>query len=756
MPRRLSKQTPIALILAAAIVTLTWTDAAWRLDRWLYDACLTWLAKPASADIVIVEVDQRSLGTLGRWPWPRDIHAKLLRKLAAARPTAIALDFVFSEADAEHPEADAELSMALRNSGPVILPVIIESNADSLVETLPIASFRSAAILGHANLEIDKDGVGRGLLLRSGLGAARWPAMALAAYAVRYPDALKASTGARTGNNPAGVATGLAGDYRVGLPFYDTSTDFVRVSYADVLSGAVADRVFKDKFVLVGLTAAGIERELPAPLAVGNRPLSGVEFVAAGLDALLKQKFWQELPWLWQCGVALLLTGLTVGAGAWAPARWLPLVVAAFAVGTVVLSLLLLAFGGYWFAPAATVTVVFLSYPLRSWRQFEKLLQSLFAERKRAYITLNAIVDAVVTTRDNGEIDFMNSRALDMFGPKLLEAGRNIDQLFSAQAGGKLWLPSELIAESRSGNAPLKFEHCRLTVSDQQSVTANLVVAPLFGSQGEALGAVITVNDLSERMLMAKLLLKKAEEFSEIRESMDRVEQMSTAKSQFMAQIGHELRTPLNAVIGFAQLLQMEDPEHPLAAEHLEAVNEIFKAGMHLLNLINDLLDLARIESGKLSLNLTAVELTTLLDDCLAWIAPLANPNAIVVELANPLAATTCLYADAGRAKQVLLNFLSNAVKYNRPGGRVVVSTQTTDAGYIRIAVTDTGPGLSTAQLDRLFKSFERLDAEHSGIEGTGIGLAIAKQLTELMAGRVGVSSIPEVGSTFWAEFPRA
>lgn len=756
MPRRLSKQTPIALILGIAIVTLTWSDAAWRLDRWLYDACLNWLAQPASADIVIVEVDQRSLAALGRWPWPRDVHAKLLRELAAARPTAIALDFVFSEPDAEHPEADAELSRALRNSGPVILPVIIESNAGSLVETLPIASFRSAAILGHANLEMDKDGVGRGLLLWSGLGSARWPAMALAIYAVRYPGALRSTTGARTGASLTDSANGLAGDHRVGLPFYDISSDFVRVSYAEVLSGAVSGQVFKDKFVLVGLTAAGIERELPAPLAVGNRPLSGVEFVAAGLDALLKQNLWQALPWLWQCGLALLLTGLTVSAGAWASARWLPLVIAAIAVGAVGVSLMLLTFGGYWFAPAATVTVVLLSYPLRSWRQFEKLLQALFAERKRAYITLNAIVDAVVTTRDNCEIDFMNARALDMFGPKLLEAGRNIDQLFSVQAAGKLYLPSELIAESRSGHAPLKFEHCRLTVSDHQSMTANLVVAPLFGSQGEALGAVITVNDLSERMLMAKLLLKKAEEFSEIRESMDRVEQMSTAKSQFMAQIGHELRTPLNAVIGFAQLLQMEDPEHPLAADHLDAANEIFKAGMHLLNLINDLLDLARIESGKLNLNLTTVELVPLLDDCLAWIAPLANPNAIAVELDNPLAPTTSLHADAGRAKQVLLNFLSNAVKYNRPGGRIVVSTQTTDTGYIRISVTDTGPGLNAAQLGRLFESFERLGAEHSGIEGTGIGLAIAKQLTELMAGRVGVSSIPEVGSTFWAEFPRA
>lgn len=237
-----------------------------------------------------------------------------------------------------------------------------------------------------------------------------------------------------------------------------------------------------------------------------------------------------------------------------------------------------------------------------------------------------------------------------------------------------------------------------------------------------------------------------------MRELINRTEQVSLAKSQFLSQMSHELRTPLNAIIGFAQLMQMDDQEHPLAETHLDSVNEILKAGLHLLGLINELLDLAKIESGKISVNIGSINLAELIKDCQTLITPLAQNKGLALLVDNCLPENIELQADPKRAKQILLNFLSNAVKYNRPHGSINLSSRRVDDNRVRISITDTGNGLAEQQQQLLFQSFQRLGADNTEIEGTGIGLAITKQLAELMNGTVGVSSTPGVGSTFWVE----
>jgi signal transduction histidine kinase len=263
---------------------------------------------------------------------------------------------------------------------------------------------------------------------------------------------------------------------------------------------------------------------------------------------------------------------------------------------------------------------------------------------------------------------------------------------------------------------------------------------------------VLTINDIGERMLMAKMLLQKAEEQTVMRELINRTEQVSLAKSQFLSQMSHELRTPLNAIIGFAQLMQMEDPQHPLAATHLDSVDEILKAGLHLLGLINELLDLAKIESGKISVNIGSIYLAELIKDCQTLMTPLVKNKGLELIVENPLPENIALKADPKRARQILLNFLSNAVKYNRPNGSITLSSRQIGDNRVRISITDTGEGLAEQQQQLLFQSFQRLGADNTDIEGTGIGLAITKQLAELMNGKVGVSSTPGIGSTFWVE----
>jgi PAS domain S-box-containing protein len=227
-------------------------------------------------------------------------------------------------------------------------------------------------------------------------------------------------------------------------------------------------------------------------------------------------------------------------------------------------------------------------------------------------------------------------------------------------------------------------------------------------------------------------------------------ERASAAKSEFLSRMSHELRTPLNAILGFSQLLEL-DHGHPLTPIQQERVTHIRTAGWHLLALINEVLELSRIEAGETPLDLSEVTLQPLIDQCLALMRTDADRRGIALEV-NLLVEAPTVRADGLRLKQVLLNLLSNAVKYNRDLGSVTVqvgpATLSGEAA-LRIAVRDSGRGLTTAQLDKLYQPFNRLGLETAPIEGTGIGLTITRSLVEQMGGALDVASEPGVGSEF-------
>lgn len=229
-------------------------------------------------------------------------------------------------------------------------------------------------------------------------------------------------------------------------------------------------------------------------------------------------------------------------------------------------------------------------------------------------------------------------------------------------------------------------------------------------------------------------------ELEEAREAADRA---NTAKSEFLSRMSHELRTPLNAVIGYAQLLKMRSYD----AKIQDSAHAILKGGHHLLSLINEILDLARIEAGKLTLSLEPVEVKAAIEHALDLVRPTADSQGIEIEIGGDPIEDIFVMADRQRLVQVLLNLLSNAIKFNRPAGQVKVSFYQTDREYCRIEVADTGMGIDDEQTDRLFKPFERLGSE--SIEGTGLGLALSSSLAQLMGGAIALVSTSPQGSTF-------
>ncbi len=241
---------------------------------------------------------------------------------------------------------------------------------------------------------------------------------------------------------------------------------------------------------------------------------------------------------------------------------------------------------------------------------------------------------------------------------------------------------------------------------------------------------------------------KKVEEA--LRTAKAGAEKASRAKNIFLSRMSHELRTPLNAILGFAQLLEMSDPS-PADGESL---GHIIRGGRHLLDLINEILDISRIETGRFALSPEPMSSRDAVMECLDLVQPMAKQRNIEMAIDKSWDRDIYIVADRQRLKQVMLNLLANAIKYNRSGGCVSLTCLMPGQGRLRMIVSDTGPGIASENLGKLFTPFERLGAEQTGVEGTGLGLALSRRLIEAMNGTIGVNSTVGVGSRFWVDLP--
>ena len=267
---------------------------------------------------------------------------------------------------------------------------------------------------------------------------------------------------------------------------------------------------------------------------------------------------------------------------------------------------------------------------------------------------------------------------------------------------------------------------------------------PILSADGSFRGYRGAAQEISKQVAAEQALI----------EAREKATSADQAKSEFLSSMSHELRTPLNAILGFGQLLQY-NPKEPLTETQANSVRYILKGGEHLLNLINEVLDLAKIEAGRATFSIENVSTKALFDEVRLLIEPIAEKAKVVLEMIPP-EPDFAIRADYTRIKQALLNLLSNAVKYNFEGGRVAVRAVPSRSGVLRLSVADTGPGIPAEKLPGLFQPFNRLGVEATEIEGTGIGLALSKKLVETMGGAVGCESELGVGSTFWMDMPLA
>ncbi|MBF0588790.1 MAG: PAS domain S-box protein, partial [Magnetococcales bacterium] len=355
-------------------------------------------------------------------------------------------------------------------------------------------------------------------------------------------------------------------------------------------------------------------------------------------------------------------------------------------------------------------------------------------ERIRAIIT--SASEGIVLFDDEGALEMFNPAAESIFGYRSEEVlGTPVFRFFPELGSGDLCPLDPNMLEKQFVGAGIELKVQRKNGTE---APLELSISP-FQLAGRRMYAGV-MRDITVR--------KKAE--MDLRQAKEAAEKANRAKSEFLSSMSHELRTPMNAILGFAQLLE-SDPDEPLTESQRDSMQEIIKAGDHLLELINEVLDLARIEVGKIRLTMEDVLLGEALEESLSLVRPLAAGRDIEIEIEENLR-DQVVHADRMRLKQVMLNLLSNAIKYNRDGGRVTLSSGPAGPGRLMLRVVDTGVGIPEAHMTSVFEAFNRLGAEESEVEGSGIGLVITRRLVELMDGRIGVESEAGKGSAFWIE----
>jgi len=353
-------------------------------------------------------------------------------------------------------------------------------------------------------------------------------------------------------------------------------------------------------------------------------------------------------------------------------------------------------------------------------------------------------IDALMTTDPSGIITDVNQQMIAL-------TGRSRDELIGTPFKHHFTDPERAEAGIKRVLSEKKVSDYELTAcainGHETAVSYNATT--FYDRDGRLQGVFAAARDVTERKRLDVILHDKNTELEHAKEL---AEKSNLAKSIFLSRMSHELRTPLNAILGFAQLLEIGIPP-PNESQRLR-LQQIVKAGWYLLELINEILDLAAIESGKLSLSREAVSLSEVMRECQTLIETQAQSHAINMHFI-PFDESWYAYADRTRVKQVLINLLSNAIKYNREQGTVVVECTLSNPERLLISIRDTGNGLSPEKLLQLFQPFNRLGQENGAEEGTGIGLVVAKQLVELMGGSISVKSSVGVGSEFCVELGR-
>jgi len=733
MRRRLLVEWCAILIMMVAIVGgLSASGGTARIDNAFYDLLIGLRAPPPSDRILLVTIDDRSVAALGRWPWPRDVHARMLRRIAAARPAAIAYDIFFTEAG--RPVADGDLAASVKEARAALLPVLFEApghDGRAIDVTPPIPAIADAAAgLGQVALLPDDDGTARSAMLSFPVDGRAWPHLMELAYrlASGHPS-------------PAFRRSARSGDAAVAIPFQPAAGAFRSVSFASLLAGEVPSAFLRDHIVLVGVTAGGLGDRYRVPLRDGGT-MPGIEIQANLLNDLLADRVVHMLSMPARLA-ASLVPSLLLLIGFW----WLPPNRALFASGGMIVAALavpgaMLALGGLWLPPAPMLIGLLMVYPLWGWRRLQATDRAigeelaLFArepmpvppsapampgldpiggqtERLRASIawmrdlrtlvvdTIEGVSDPLLVTGLDHRVLLANHPAQALFGHD--PVGRSLGDLLGALGGGAVGietLPDEIAAADGR--------------------TFSLRRSPLRSGEAMQRGWILLMADISA--------IRAAE-----RERAEAIEFLS-----------HDMRSPQAAIVTL-----LESGEGAAVPRHL--AGRVIAHARRTLALADDFVQLARLRATRyapeeMDLSDTVVEAVDAL-----WSAAAKRGVRIATEGADH----PCLLPGEHFALlRALINLLDNAVRFSPDHGGIRCRIERAD-GHVLCTIEDEGPGVSPERAAALFDRFGPTAAGGGGLSA-GLGLSYVRSVVERHGGVIRYEARIPHGARFLITLPGA
>ncbi|MGB1547846.1 MAG: CHASE2 domain-containing protein [Alphaproteobacteria bacterium] len=737
MKRRLPH---LLVFLIVAVVYLV--GALVPAEHALMDLRFRMLPRAASGELVVVEIDAQSLGELDSWPWPRSYYAEVLDHLFAAGATTVALDIDLSSSG--DPAGDAALAEALKRAkGRVILPVFeqpaSQGNLESdLVQTTPHEIFQPHARLASVNMFPDSDS-----LVRTHSSIEPWS------------DTLLATMPALL----AGPSSSPIGIYY--LDYGIRPETLPRLGFADVLRGDFDPAAVAGRKVIIGTTSIQLGDLIPTPV---YRTLPGPIVQALAFESILQDRALYHSTPLLTLGLALMLV-LLLGPklAKWSWRRGL-IVVVGLSGGIFITSVVVQGFFPFSMNTTPLILGTMISYLVSFFREFDQQAFRIF-EQRMMIMQRNAMMkcvvedsfDGIVITDETGRIEMFNSGACKMLGHEASDVHHQlihtvIPELKTIDTNDGIERPKDAVFSSSrlAGPYQLTLRHRNGERFDAELVVSTSkmkVTNHLFERRKESrIVYVHTFRDITDR--------KKVE--SAQRQAMEEALSANRAKSEFLANMSHELRTPLNAIIGFSEILKNEMFGPHGVSQYKEYSEDIHRSGAHLLDVINDILDVSKIESGQFTLREQPSSLLPILDASLKIVSRRVEAQQLSMQkFISP--DFPLLMVDARVLRQILINLLSNAVKFTEAGGSVTAEAMLDANGAPVIRIIDTGIGIPEEAIPHLAEPFYQVDgALERKHEGTGLGLHLVEKFVLMMDGKIEIRSTIGSGTAVTVRLPKS
>jgi CHASE2 domain-containing sensor protein/signal transduction histidine kinase len=783
--RRLAVREWFAMLAGMLLLAglLGWQNGLGRLDLTLYDQFLSSTQRPARDDIIIVAIDDYSLSELGRWPWPRDLHAQIINHISNAKPRAIGLDIILSEPERVTANTkrtgDVALAQALKQNNNTVLPVIIANAGAGLSANLPIPELASTALsMGHIDLEHDSDGVVRSVFLNEGQSSVWWPHLALALYKVDHPTVSNDQLpGSKSEVRIKSDTNNLLGNWQrqnhLHIPFAGPSGHFRSIPYVSVLRGEVLNQFFADKYVLIGATAVGMTDSYPTPVSGETGAMAGIEINANILSSLLENKA-ITIASPWQTALFSMIPVLLAMLGYFALSPRLSLFMSG---GLLLLTTAASYYGlrqGIWIAPSAALITLILSYPLWSWRRLEAAINYLGQEFIRLDQEPHLLPE--VSRSDEKIVDVLEQHIKAMETAALRV--RDLRQFISDSMNS---LPDATLVATTDGHVLLANMHANdhftsLGFTDVNGALLPYLFSDLIAPQPidqtydakfdwwhlldikyiDALASGVSAQDKRGRDLLIKSGPSRSStnvltgwivsiiDISTIRAA-------ERSRDETLRFLSHDMRAPQASILALIEL-----QNEPISALPLpELFSRIEKATRKTLGLADNFVQLARAESQEYRLE--EVDFRDIVYDATDEMWSLAQSKKIEITTEIP-DDDFPIKVDRSLMTRAIVNLISNAINYSPENTRVTCAIEhqlSFDEPRIICTVSDQGYGIAPADQIKVFQRFQRLELPHQPRqEGIGLGLVFIKTVIERHAGQISFSSKVGEGTVFTISLP--